>query len=741
MKSLIFPAKIFLSLFLLIVLGIFVFFSTQLYQEAEAYRDQTQQQNYDQAEKEIQRATESSLQQINRQLQQLAEWDEVHQQIDIPNYYLYWKEGRLIESEHWHPNYIAVELYNVNKQRLMTSPSHKASPATLPKTIPEMPEHFHVSEGKIYLIKFEPVLDRQTQQIKGYIGLSYDFLPALIQNGQIVYADKHTIGLDKSALHNQTEPCIDIETLPNYIQYRIHENPVSDYLWEIIQNYLAQVIIFSVFIALLFAAFFTITTLMPLNALNGYIIQLQKNSTNLAPPLKKHFWFLEFERLKEAIYRYHKQLVTANNEIEEQHLIAYEQARQDPLSHVFNRRAFDETWDHLLFHYHTAPRNIAFLLFDCDFFKAINDTYGHEVGDDVIRISASTFKRALPLEFNIYRIGGDEFVALVEGKSEQECEQIAQRCYQAISEYNFKHIGINEKVFYSIGISFITPETSEELPFMHKHADIALYQAKKSLSDKIQIYRPDKHQPETVLVTNDRVNSIVSALLNSERIEMHKQKILAAQDGKIYFESLIRIQDRDGSLIYPDEILNVVHHRRLETELDRCVIQTIASLFAQDCIPTGTGLSINISAQTLLQDDLIALLDPIRPFLKDYKIVIEVLENTLINNMEQVTDTLNILREQGFKVALDDFGSGYSSIRYLAQMPVDIVKFDISLTQHLIVQDKTRTIIENTAAMIRAAGYDLVMEGVETEEMVNAAIQAGATHLQGYYYGRPEPIQ
>jgi EAL domain-containing protein (putative c-di-GMP-specific phosphodiesterase class I) len=119
--------------------------------------------------------------------------------------------------------------------------------------------------------------------------------------------------------------------------------------------------------------------------------------------------------------------------------------------------------------------------------------------------------------------------------------------------------------------------------------------------------------------------------------------------------------------------------------------------------------------------------------------VIEITENVLINHFNQVSYALNKLRRQGFLIALDDFGSGYSSIRYLANMPVDIIKFDISLTHALEAEDKTRHIIESTAKMIRQAEYQLVMEGIETEQQKEKAKQAGATAVQGYLIGRPAP--
>jgi len=358
----------------------------------------------------------------------------------------------------------------------------------------------------------------------------------------------------------------------------------------------------------------------------------------------------------------------------------------------------------------------------------------------VIRISAATIKKSLPLDASLFRIGGDEFVAIIENRSLEECEAIARKSYDSISRYDFSHLGIKEQVYYSIGMSFVTEENMLELGMMNKHADIALYQAKKSLHNKICLYREDMHSAESVLVSTERVNAIVNALQDWKHLYMYKQKLQPVNpESPVYNEALIRIKQGD-SIIYPDEIFNVVQHRRMEAEMDKAVLSHLYNLLVTGQIPKGNGLSINITAQTILQEDLVSLFKPFRTYLEDHKIVIEILESTLIMNLDDIKDSLRQLRSEGFKIALDDFGSGYSSIKYLAWMPADIIKFDITLTQCLLGDKKTRKIIFNIAAMIRSAGYDLVMEGIETKEMSDAAIKAGATHLQGYYIEKPNPI-
>lgn len=154
-------------------------------------------------------------------------------------------------------------------------------------------------------------------------------------------------------------------------------------------------------------------------------------------------------------------------------------------------------------------------------------------------------------------------------------------------------------------------------------------------------------------------------------------------------------------------------------------------------LPRGVGVGINVSAHLLMLPGLLEHLVPLIPLAAEHPIIIEVTETDLITQLQAVSDNLAGLRERGILVALDDFGSGYSSIRYLARMPVDIVKFDIEMIHDLEADASRRSIVRNAARMVLEAGFDLVAEGIETEAQRELATAMGATHLQGYLFGRP----
>ena len=150
----------------------------------------------------------------------------------------------------------------------------------------------------------------------------------------------------------------------------------------------------------------------------------------------------------------------------------------------------------------------------------------------------------------------------------------------------------------------------------------------------------------------------------------------------------------------------------------------------------GSGVSINLSGPTIINKNIPEWLAAFRPLLTDYRIVLEVTETALITQVAIASEHLSQLRDQGFEIALDDFGSGYSSFRYLASMPVDTVKFDISLIRSL-ADDSQRRIVEHLVAMISEIGHRLVAEGIEDEDTLESVRQAGFTLGQGYFFGRP----
>ncbi|MBN2866534.1 MAG: EAL domain-containing protein [Thiotrichales bacterium] len=703
------------------------------YSEGRHIQETVEQQAYQTAKQELADAIKHTLEVTQSELLAISDWDEVHQQFHDPSYYFYWHDERLKESSYYRDYYDALELYKKNQTLLTPSSPNKQrafSHETMANTINRIDPHVAMTpDNHPHLIAYQAIIERGSNEHLGYVGVSLDLKTALLKQNQFYYLDKTSIDFSGNQL-------VSIEELMSFAKFKPISNPINPYLWELIERFIVEMIIILGLVSLVLLFIFNQLIRQPLLVLSNYLQTLKASPHNQPEPPKQAFLIKEYEELKSAIHQYNSKLQLAHIELDQQNIMVWEQARRDALTNVYNRRAFDETWSDVIRSFKENSIPTAFILFDCDFFKALNDTYGHEVGDEVIRLSAKSIQQSLPMECPPYRIGGDEFAVIIQHHSMPEIYKICEHTLEELKKVSFISLGVKENLSFSVGISSIAMTKEDCITRLPRQADIAMYKAKQSHHTKIQAYNQLLEDQSSVLVSNEVINTVVNSIHTGENIQMHYQPIVSIDNDRCYFEALIRIQGEHG-LIYPGEIFSLVERRRLEVELDQQVIKATLKTIQANVLPENTGLSINISGKTLIQLGLIELFDPFVDWLGKYKIVIEVTENILIDHIDYAQKTLNQLRSKGFLIALDDFGSGYSSIRYLAHMPVDIIKFDITMTKALNADEKTQQIILTTAQMVRTAGFDLVMEGIETAEMFEQAKAAGATHLQGYLLGKP----
>jgi len=713
---------------LMVMLG---FVHLSLYSEGNELRRTVLEQTQLQASKELENAFKHSYAQLNQELSAISEWDEVFQQFYDSSYYFYWHDERLQESGYFKPYYIELELYNKDKTLLTPASPNNKLQDYLPNQLDSLESTIRSDNTQIKLTMFAPVNERGEGNLIGYVGIVVNLHEALLTQNHFNIVNQATIQV------TATDE-FEFNQIMDHVQFEPHSNPVSEYLWQLIQDFIIELILLMIMISALLSFVFNVTIYEPLNTISAYLAKLRSRPREVHTIPQKQFFLKEFEELKNTLHSYHHDLQLAQKKLDQQNRTVWEQARRDGLTNALNRRAFDEAWAEAIESYERYKTQTIFILFDCDFFKALNDTYGHEVGDEVIKLTASTLEKSLPMGIVAYRIGGDEFAVII-----QECDtelgmKIVENTLTALDEAPFGSIGIKEKMTFSVGISSTLSDESNDIVNLPRQADIAMYKAKESVRNKVQLFHHISHSDTFALFSKQDVGTVIDAINTGQNIALHFQPIKAVSGPQIYYEALLRIKNKD-QLIFPNNIFTIVDRRRLEVELDHQVIEQVKIALEKGIVPKGTGLAINISGKTLIQPAFPELCRKLVPFLEDYKIVLEITENTLIDHMDYTSVLLNELREIGFLIALDDFGSGYSSIRYLANMPVDIVKFDMTMTQSLFSGDlKTQKIIRSTAEMILLSGYDLVMEGVESEDMRQAAHEAGATHIQGYLLGRPE---
>lgn len=664
----------------------------------------------------------------------VADWDETKQQLEDPAYYAYWRNSRILSSGLLPASFNDIELYDVNGKTLSKEPRTRKT---------QLPDRFQLEStplilvneaGDQNLILFFPIFsDVAQQQVIGYGGIKVDFNVELKKLRRFLYIDMQSVKLDIA----QGESLPFAQAI-GHIKFETQPNKEAAALKSLIYSVMYQVgtiVLLGIILSYLFLVLFVAK---PLRHLSQHIDAMRAGRRSFLPVAHRGLVTVaELENVRISLNDYQCKLDDMHANLENKNEQLWTLAHHDPLTGIFNRRAFEEDWNALATQ-GSMEINIAFLLFDCDHFKAINDTYGHQVGDQVIQGIAESLHSAVRTGDRLYRMGGDEFVTILHETDITLASRVAERCIEAVNTFDFSTYGLQEPVRISIGIAHSRDLASAEM--LHKHADIAMYHAKRPGNAKVAIYTENLVPFSKAMLSSPETAAVYAAMTNPALIEMHYQKIVQLPSVEVaYFEALVRIRHGD-SLLYPGSIFSVVEAKRLEIEFDQAVLNKIQMDLAEGLIPAGTGISINVSGMSIVTSQIMAQLMALRDYLDHYKLVIEITETSLITQISHASANLNQLRKAGFVIALDDFGSGYSSFRYLSTMPVDVIKFDISMVRCLEGEDRQRVIVENLAKMIGAAGFKLVAEGIETQEMLDNVTALGFTHAQGYFMGRPERL-
>lgn len=477
----------------------------------------------------------------------------------------------------------------------------------------------------------------------------------------------------------------------------------------------------------------------PLTQLARTISSLQAGNAKFEQDemLVKPSALLELETVRQSIQHYRQRLNEAHSALENKNAAFREQARRDALTGIHNRRAFEEDWSVMIKDRRNPAPQIALLLFDCDHFKPINDTYGHHVGDRVLKGVAESVSKALRTEDRLYRLGGDEFATLLLDADEPQARRVASRCIETLRQQDFRKMGVKEPVNISIGIAVGEVREAGDLTRLQARADVAMYQAKRPGNQKIAVHQKEGVLVDDTLVASLETSALYETLVNPTRMEIHFQRIVALNGQPDYHEALCRIR-HGKTLLTPDRFMPVVQARRLEAEFDVTVIQRIMKILDDGLIPEGQGVSINLFAQSLPHAEIISHLLEITRHIDKHPLMLEITETSLVPQLDDVAYYLKMLRTNGFQIALDDFGSGYSPLRYLADLPVEVIKFDMSLIRKLQSQDRAGVVVSDFAKLMIDAGYTIVAEGIEEESIYKRVKELGFSYAQGYHLGRPE---
>jgi diguanylate cyclase (GGDEF)-like protein len=703
--------------------------------ELENTGERLRQQREELALVEVREAYQAVLADLGKTADALADWDETRHLLIYPDYYQYWRDTRVRDAGKAHPAMDDVGLYNKSGQLLAKSNSADPLPSRAPVT--QQAVLLHHMNAHDHVLYFRPIhADPGGNILLGYLGMKLDLAAAMSQLRAFRYADLATMNIQRPA---------DSMTPGAEAAAQLRVRPLADADLRARQDLFQQALVrqaLTLLAALILAMVMLRQWLVrPLRDLERHIAQLNAYEdaaqgaqlppeTDSGPPLR----VAELESLRESFDAYRRRLGELHGHLEQKSRDFYDQARRDALSGAFNRRAFEEDWSRIAEDRRSG--SVALLLFDCDHFKAINDTYGHHVGDAVIQATAACLQSALRAQDRLYRLGGDEFAMLLREADPAQAEMVAERCLEHIHAHDFYQYALKEPISLSVGIALSHGE-EHNLTHLQKQADLAMYAAKRPGNNKIVFYGEGMQDME-VLVGNREVNAVFHAIHDPACIEMAYQEVrrLPAAENE-YAEALVRVR-YDEELLMPAALFPIVQSRGLDADFDLAILQAIRRDLNSGLLAPDLGISVNVSAPGIVNAKVIsAVLDLVRSE-PQRKIVVEITETALITQMDIATDHIKQLREVGALVALDDFGSGYSSLRYLSHMPVDLVKFDISLVRMLSSGDlRQRQLTQEIATMVMNAGYEVVAEGVETQTLLDSVIELGFTHAQGYLFGKP----
>ena len=416
------------------------------------------------------------------------------------------------------------------------------------------------------------------------------------------------------------------------------------------------------------------------------------------------------------------------------------QARHDHLTGLSNRARLLELIDAEL---QRADRPAVSVLFlDVDGFKDVNDSLGHEAGDDLLRQLAGRLSDAIRKQDTVGRLGGDEFVVLSRECDADGAEILALRC-QAAFEQPFQLGGRSIGLGVSIGIAGLP---AGERPCARStelvgDADLAMYAAKAAGRNRIRVFTPDLRRAaqQKVLVAAELREAI-----GAGQLVLHYQPVVQLPRGEVVgAEALVRWQHPERGLLGPGDFLPVAEEYELMDALTRWVL---GEATRQAAVWQRTGLpllvAVNVSASGLvggtLVDDVATALAA--SGLAATQLVVELTETTVAEDPERAADQFSTLRLSGVEVAIDDFGSGFSSLGQLVNIPAGIIKIDRSLVDAASgCRRQSAAAIAAVVALGGACGMRVLAEGVETAEQLALATELGCTYAQGFHIARPMP--
>ncbi len=436
--------------------------------------------------------------------------------------------------------------------------------------------------------------------------------------------------------------------------------------------------------------------------------------------------YTSIEILEQMLEEYAGELL--NVDLEEIN-ISEDEEIQTMLKNMSRRQRFRRNAQNLL---NETKQKVAFIQFDIRRFKIVNDLYGEQFGDQVLYGIREKLKTICNERQYFVNLRSDVFEIVTEYENRQTLQELIDRLERELGTYKAV------KLQFSIGV-YLAEDAVMELRQMEDRAAMARKTAKTNLVSEVIFYQ---EQFKASLYNRNFIEENISAAIQEGQLQMYLQpKYSISQNRIIGAEALVRWCHPKRGMIYPMEFLPVIEEDGFITKVDYYIWRK-AGEFLQRCHQAGIEdcpVSVNLSRRHLQDREFLQVLEGI---VKDCCINKQLLELEITETVEeQVSQAAREIKKQGFKLLMDDFGSGYSSLNILLETPFDVLKLDRKFMENMMVSNKGRLILKHIIAMAEQLQLGLIAEGVETEDQVEMLRKMGCDQVQGYYYAKPMPSE
>lgn len=415
-------------------------------------------------------------------------------------------------------------------------------------------------------------------------------------------------------------------------------------------------------------------------------------------------------------------------------------AYHDYLTGLPNRLLFTDRLKQGINHATRTEKVIGVMFLDIDAFKMVNDAMGHDQGDELLKEVASRLSLTLRKIDTVARVGGDEFLLMINDLS--SAEDIVQIAEKVVSVFNLP-FKLKEQDFYvtaSAGVALF-PSDGEDVQSLLQNADIAMYRAKDKGKNQYMLCSPIMKSQVAELMK--LTNGLYRAEERNELVLFYQPQVSQCSGRIIGMEALIRWNHPELGLVSPGKFIPIAEKTGLITSIGEWVMRTACyqNKAWQDAGLPCMRMAVNLSMYQFKNPNLVAQVESIlkETGLDPSYLELEITESIAMKETDYIVDILNKLKRLGVTISIDDFGTEYSSLNYLKRLPVDRVKIAMQFVHGIAVSDKDEAITKAIIVLAKNLGLNVIAEGVETEEQLAFLSQRECDEIQGFYYHRPTP--